>query len=72
MNTIKETAGKSETSEQLKTILVADEISEEGIKVLKQQLGVVYQPDIKAGELLERIAEFDAVLVRSRTRSQPR
>ncbi len=68
MNTIKETADKSKTQEKLKSILVADEISLEGIDVLKEELDVVYQPDIKAAELLDCIADYDAVLVRSRSK----
>ena len=68
MNTIKETADKSKTQEQLKSILVADEISSEGIDVLKEELDVLYQPDIKASELLEKIGDYDAVLVRSRSK----
>jgi D-3-phosphoglycerate dehydrogenase len=68
MNTIKETTEKTASIEQLKTILVADEISPEGVEVLKEKLEVVYQPDIKAAELLEKIGEYDAVLVRSRTK----
>jgi D-3-phosphoglycerate dehydrogenase len=68
MNTIKETTEKTASTEQLKTILVADEISPEGVEVLKEKLEVVYQPDIKAAELLEKIGEYDAVLVRSRTK----
>jgi D-3-phosphoglycerate dehydrogenase len=68
MNTIKETTEKTASNEQLKTILVADEISPEGVEVLKEKLEVVYQPDIKAAELLEKIGEYEAVLVRSRTK----
>jgi D-3-phosphoglycerate dehydrogenase len=68
MNTIKETTEKTAGKEQLKTILVADEISPEGVEVLKEKLEVVYQPDIKAAELLEKIGEYEAVLVRSRTK----
>ena len=68
MNTIKETTEKTASNEQLKTILVADEISPEGVEVLKEKLQVVYQPDIKAAELLEKIGEYEAVLVRSRTK----
>jgi D-3-phosphoglycerate dehydrogenase / 2-oxoglutarate reductase len=68
MNTIKETTEKTASSEQLKTILVADEISPEGVEVLKEKLEVVYQPDIKAAELLEKIGQYEAVLVRSRTK----
>ncbi|HEY9684060.1 MAG TPA: phosphoglycerate dehydrogenase [Oculatellaceae cyanobacterium] len=71
MNTTKETADTKQTKapgKQLTSILVADEISPEGLEVLKQDLEVLYQPDIKAAELLEKIPDFDAVLVRSRTK----
>ncbi|HEY9784336.1 MAG TPA: phosphoglycerate dehydrogenase [Candidatus Obscuribacterales bacterium] len=52
-------------------ILVADEISQEGIDVLAQALTVDYQPDISADQLLNIIGEYDALLVRSRTRVTP-
>jgi D-3-phosphoglycerate dehydrogenase len=70
MNTTKETAETRQTpnSKELTSILVADEISPEGLEVLKENLDVLYQPDIKAAELLEKIPNFDAVLVRSRTK----
>lgn len=48
-------------------ILVADEISPEGVSVLEQALVVTYRPNINAQELMEVISEFDALLVRSRT-----
>ena len=49
-------------------ILVADEISPEGIDVLESALSVSYQPNVTPAELLEIIGEFDALLVRSRTK----
>ena len=49
-------------------ILVADEISSEGIDVLESALSVSYQPNVTPAELLEIIGEFDALLVRSRTK----
>lgn len=49
-------------------VLVADEISEEGIAVLQTRLTVNYQPDISAQQLLETIYDYDALLVRSRTK----
>ncbi len=51
----------------LKKVLVADEISDEGIEVLSKDLDVSYQPKIKQEEILNIIADFDAILVRSRT-----
>ncbi len=51
----------------LKSVLVADQISEQGLEILKEKLNVTYDPKISEAALLERIAEFDAILVRSRT-----
>jgi D-3-phosphoglycerate dehydrogenase / 2-oxoglutarate reductase len=53
---------------KLHRILVADEISKEGIDVLEEELNVTYQPDITAANLITEIAEYDALLVRSRTK----
>jgi len=49
-------------------VLIADEISKEGIAILKTDLEVAYEPDISAEELLKKIADYDALLVRSRTK----
>jgi D-3-phosphoglycerate dehydrogenase len=49
-------------------VLVADEISKEGIAILETKLEVVYDPAITPQQLLESIGEFDALLVRSRTK----
>ncbi|HEY9715468.1 MAG TPA: phosphoglycerate dehydrogenase, partial [Chroococcales cyanobacterium] len=49
-------------------ILVADEISSEGIDILKEALEVVYQPDISADQLVASIGDYDGLLVRSRTK----
>jgi len=49
-------------------VLVADEISKEGVAILESALEVVYDPDITAANLLSIIGEFDALLVRSRTK----
>ncbi len=49
-------------------ILVADEISQEGLDILSSSVEVSYQPAVTADELLEVIPQFDALLVRSRTR----
>lgn len=49
-------------------ILVADEISQEGLDVLSQAIEVTYSPEITAEELLSSIGHYDALLVRSRTK----
>lgn len=50
-------------------ILVADEISKEGVDVLEQaSLDVSYLPEITAEQLLNTIEQYDALLVRSRTK----
>lgn len=48
-------------------VLVADEISREGIELLSESLSVTYNPKITAVELLAAINEYDGLLVRSRT-----
>lgn len=57
-----------ETRKQTLQVLVADEISTEGIEVLEQALSVSYEPTITAEELVESIGQYDALLVRSRTK----
>lgn len=52
-------------------ILVADEISQQGLDILAQSVEVTYQPQISAAELVEAIPEYDALLVRSRTKVTP-
>lgn len=49
-------------------VMVADEISSEGIDLLEQALTVHYDPKITPEQLLEQVAEYDALLVRSRTK----
>ncbi len=49
-------------------VLVADEISKEGIAILAAAVEVVYDPEITPDKLLEVIGEFDALLVRSRSK----
>jgi D-3-phosphoglycerate dehydrogenase len=58
---------KSVEGRAMLKILVADQISQEGVDILQQALEVSYKPDISAQELLEAISEYDALLVRSRT-----
>ena len=52
----------------MQNLLIADEISEEGRKILSGALKVDYQPDISASQLQSTIANYDALLVRSRTK----
>ena len=47
-------------------VLVADEISPEGINILSSSLEVDYIPDVSAEKLLEIIPEYQGLLVRSR------
>lgn len=52
-----------------KRVLVADQISEEGLNILREKLDVIYDPKISAETLAETIGEYDALLVRSRTQA---
>ncbi len=47
-------------------VLVADEISPEGIELMKRSVDVDYIPDVSHEKLLEIIPQYDALLVRSR------
>src|ERR1700733_12493137 len=67
MKSMTENANKTPET-KMHRILVADEISKEGIDVLQEELNVTYQPDITAANLLTEIPEYDALLVRSRTK----
>jgi len=49
-------------------ILVADGLDEEGLALLRQTAEVSLQPQISAADLLEEIGNYDALVVRSRTR----
>ncbi len=50
-------------------IIIADEISEKGIEILKKHgLDVTYKPDIDGHDLLKMIADYDILIVRSRTK----
>lgn len=52
----------------MKKILIADPISESGTDFLKQQgFDVVVKPDITSEELLTEIAQYNGLIVRSRT-----
>jgi len=48
-------------------VLVADQISQEGIDLMRADLEVTYSPKITPEELLDQIDEYDGLLVRSRT-----
>src|ERR1700739_92179 len=63
--TAEETAKKGRA---VARVLVADEISKEGIAILQSKLEVVYDPEITPAKLLEVIGEFDAWLLRSRSK----
>jgi len=51
-------------------ILVCDPISDDAVKLLKQSVdvGSDYRPDITAAQLLEVVPNYDALIVRSRTK----
>ncbi len=49
-------------------VLIADQINEKGIDELKDIAEVVVQTDITPEELVESIADFDGIVVRSRTK----
>ena len=49
-------------------ILISDTISAKGLKVLEEKAAVDYRPGLPPQELLEIIGQYDALLVRSRTR----
>src|SRR6266571_3046947 len=48
-------------------VLVSDALSEAGLALLKKnpQLDVVYSPGIKEAELAEKVADADALVIRS-------
>jgi D-3-phosphoglycerate dehydrogenase len=48
-------------------VLVADQISQEGIDLMREHVDVTYSPKITPEELLQQIEEYDGLLVRSRT-----
>ncbi len=52
-------------------ILVADEISQEGLDILETAVEVTYQPQITASDLIVAMSDYDALLVRSRTKVTP-
>jgi D-3-phosphoglycerate dehydrogenase / 2-oxoglutarate reductase len=48
-------------------VLVADQISQEGIDYMREHVEVTYSPKITPEELLQQIEEYDGILVRSRS-----
>lgn len=67
VKSLKDSSSK-EAEVTLKRVLVADEISQEGVDVLSADLDVAYNPKITAPDLIATIKDFDALLVRSRTK----
>jgi len=49
-------------------VLIADQINKKGIDELKDIVDVVVQTDITPEELISSIADYDAIVVRSRTK----
>ncbi len=49
-------------------VLVSDAFSSEGLEVLRKNVEVDYQPEIEPHELVDKIKQFDALVVRSRTK----
>ena len=50
-------------------VIICDAIDETGIKSLKNSgLTVDYIPDISAQDLISKVAEYDVIVVRSRTK----
>lgn len=49
-------------------VLVADKINEKGVEVLEGSAEIVNNPKITPEELLETIDQYDAIIVRSRTK----
>jgi len=49
-------------------ILVSDKLPENGIRILSTAAEVEYKPSVSAEDLLDIISDFDALVVRSRTR----
>lgn len=52
-------------------VLIADKIEEKGISILEEFVEVTVQTDITNKQLIESVGEFDAVVVRSRTKITP-
>jgi D-3-phosphoglycerate dehydrogenase len=66
MSNVLAAADRAQQGRTTARVLVADEISQEGITIMQSALEVVYEPAITAEKLLSVIGDFDALLVRSR------
>ncbi len=49
-------------------ILVSDQISEKGLELLRKEMEVDYSPGLPKEDILQRIAEYEALMVRSGTK----
>src|SRR3954465_8384416 len=67
------TPGASERRTTPLRVLVTDEIDPDGVALLKaeRELEVHELPTLPAAELLERVAEYDAIVGRSATKISP-
>ncbi|HEY9677235.1 MAG TPA: phosphoglycerate dehydrogenase [Drouetiella sp.] len=61
-------ANTAQKDTKMLKVMVADEISPEGIELLESAVTVKYDPKITPEQLLEQIGEYDGLLVRSRTK----
>jgi len=52
----------------LPKILVSDQISEKGLEILRQEMEVDYLPGLSKEEIIARIPQYDAMMVRSGTK----
>jgi D-3-phosphoglycerate dehydrogenase len=52
----------------LARVLVKEKIAASGIELLRSDFEVDFEPDMTREELLERISEYDALIVRSGTK----
>jgi len=64
---VKHLSGMVKKLDRMK-VLIADEINEDGINELKEAAEVIVQTDITSGELISSIEDFNAVIIRSRTK----
>jgi hypothetical protein len=52
-------------------VLVTDGLEENGLEILRGSINVVEHPGISADELLQVIGDFDALIIRGRTKVTP-
>lgn len=55
-------------AERLPVVLVCDDIAEDGLRLFEGQAEVVVKTGLKGGDLLDAVADCDALLVRSQTK----